>query len=106
MNDFKTKIVDILISGKILNKDDFITYFKDSKFIKLINEINNIAPVKMIIKNKNDQEISLIFDEICSEVEKIDLDNEINILENKMIKQMDEKTFEELLSLKNKIKSG
>ena len=59
----------------------------------------------MIVINKTEEEIDAIFKEICNEIINIDLNKEIEFLENKMIKEMDEKTYQELLNLKNQLKS-
>ena len=53
---------------KKLEIDDFEAKFKD-----IISQINNNAPVKIIHTNKNESEIVSMFNEIASEIKKIDL---------------------------------
>tara|TARA_Y100000590_G_scaffold296881_1_gene334517 strand:+ start:202 stop:447 length:246 start_codon:yes stop_codon:yes gene_type:complete len=76
------------------------------KFSNIINLINNNAPVKIICKNKNDNEIISIFNEIVVEIQKIDLKKKIESLENKVSSNLDESLYSELLSLRNQLKGG
>jgi hypothetical protein len=106
LEDFKKQLIDYLISDKfssrkILEVEDF-----DEKFKNIINKININAPVKIISKNKNDEEIMTIFNEITNEVKKIDLRKKIESLEDKVSSNLDEKLYSELLSLRNQLKSG
>ena len=72
----------------------------------MINIINNNAPVKIISKNKNDNEIFLLFREIISEIKKIELKKRIESLEQKVSLNLDETLYTELLSLRNQLKGG
>ena len=72
----------------------------------IINQINDIAPVKVIVKNKNENQILIIFNEIINEIEKIDLKQKIDSLEAKVSLNLDEKLYSELLSLRNQLKEG
>jgi len=78
----------------------------DPKFRDIINIINFNAPVKIIYKNKNDKEIVSIFNEIISEIKKINLKEKIEFLENKVSLNLDENLYTELLSLRNQLKGG
>jgi len=106
MDDLKQKLIDYLLSERFLEKkkiniDDF-----DEKFKDMINLINNIAPVKIIYKNKNENEIIIMFNEIKNEIEKIKLQEKIEFLEGKVSLNLDENLYSELLSLRNQLKSG
>ena len=68
--------------------------------------ININAPVKAIYKNKNDKEIVSIFNEIMSEIKKIELQKKIDLLENKVSLNLDENLYSELLLLRNQLKGG
>ena len=48
----------------------------------------------------------MLFNEIISEINKIDLRERIELLENKVSLNLDEKLYSELLSLRNQLKSG
>ena len=72
---------------------------------RLINLINENAPVKIISENRNETDIIIMFNEIISEINKIDLRTKIESLENKISANLDEKLYSELLSLRNQLKS-
>jgi len=106
MIDFKKKIIDYLLSEKFfdikkIRQDDF-----DEKFKNIINLINENAPVKIISENRNETDIIIMFNEIISEINKIDLRTKIESLENEISANLDEKLYSELLSLRNQLKSG
>ena len=86
---------------KKLQIDDF-----DQKFKDIIEQININAPVKIIYKNKNNEEIVQIFSEIVSEIKKIELKKRIENLEHKVSINLDENLYTELLSLRNQLKGG
>ena len=106
MRDFHQKSISYLLSEKFfdrkkLKSDDF-----DKKYENMIGIINVIAPVKIIINNKSEKEIVIIFNEIKNEIKKIDLRNKIETLESKVSLNLDEKLYSELLSLRNQLKEG
>ena len=86
---------------KKLQTEDFHTKFKD-----IINLINLNAPVKIIIKNKNDEEVISLFEEVIKEISRIELKKKIEILENKVSLNLNENLYTELLSLRNQLKEG
>ena len=86
---------------KKLKLEDFNEEFSDT-----INLINNNAPVKIIYRNKKEEEIILIFNEIVSEIKKIELRKKIESLEDKVSLNLDENLYSELLSLRNQLKGG
>ena len=105
-NEFKQKLIDYLLSEKFFNRkkieiEDFGQKFKD-----IISLINITAPVKAIYKNKNEKEIVSMFNEIVSEIKKIELRNKIETLEDKVSLNLDENLYTELLSLRNQLKGG
>ena len=48
----------------------------------------------------------VMFNEINSEIKKINLQEKIDALEDKVSLNLDEKLYSELLSLRNQLKSG
>ena len=78
----------------------------DQKFKDIINMISINAPVKIIYKNKNDREIVSIFNEIMEEIKKIELQEKIEFLEDKVSLNLNENLYSELLSLRNQLKKG
>jgi len=105
--DFLNKIIDFLSSNKILETNALKEKFKQTKYLSLINDISALAPVKFITGiKKNDDEILLIFDEINNDLKKFELNQKIDNLEKKMIQNMNEETYKELLDLKRQANNG
>ena len=106
LNEFKQKLIEYLLSEKFFERkkieiDDF-----DKKFNEIIEVINLNAPVKIIYKKKNEEEIISIFNEILTEIKKIELQEKIEFLEDKVSLNLDENLYSELLSLRNQLKRG
>ena len=81
--------------------------FKQTKYFNLINDINTFAPIKFIAAiKKDDDEMLLIFDEINKDLKKFELNQKIDSLEKKMIQNMNEETYNELLDLKRQANNG
>ena len=78
----------------------------EGKFNDIINLVNNNAPIKIIYKNKNENEIILIYNEIIEEIKKIELKKKIESLEDKVSLNLDENLYTELLTLRNQLKGG
>ena len=73
----------------------------------MINDISALAPVKFItVIKKNDDKILLIFDEINKDLKKFELNQKIDSLEKKMIQNMSEETYKELLDLKRQVNNS
>ena len=60
----------------------------------------------MCIRDRSDTEIVSIFNEIMSEIKKIELQKKIEFLEDKVSLNLDENLYSELLSLRNQLKGG
>jgi DNA primase len=105
--DFLDKIIDFLSSNKTFEINTLKEKFKQTKYLSLINDISALAPVKFITETKkNDGEILLIFDEINNDLKKFELNQKIDKLEKKMIQNMNEETYKELLDLKRQANNG
>ena len=103
--EFKQKLIDYLVSEKFFDRKKLKPEDFDAECKDIINLINMNAPVKIITKNKNEKEVILMFNEIVSEIKKIDLRKRIESLEDKVSLNLDEKLYSDLLSLKNQLKS-
>jgi len=106
MTTFKQKLINYLVSEKFFDRKKLKLEDFEDKYRDIIDLININAPVKIIAKNKNEEEIILIFNEIVSEIKKIDLQKKIESLENKVSLNLNEKLYSELLSLRNQLKGG
>ncbi len=94
-------------SNKSFETNTLKEKFKQTKYSSLINDISALAPVKFITEiKKNDDEILLIFDEINNDLKKFELNQKIDNLEKKMIQNMNEETYKELLNLKRQANNG
>jgi len=70
---------------------------------KIIKEINENSNIQIISKNKNDQEISDLLDELIQDHKDQSNLKKIESLENKLINNLDENSFSELLKLKSQL---
>ena len=105
--EFLNKIIDFLTSNKDYETNTFKEKFKRTKYFNLINDINTFVPVKFISKiKKDDDEMLLIFEEINNDLKRFELNQKINSLEQKMIQDMNEETYKELLDLKRQANNG
>ena len=105
-NEFKQKLIDYLLSEKFFERKKLEINDFDLKFKDIINIINENASVKIIYKNKSDKEIVSIFNEIVGEIKRIELEEKIEFLEDKVSLNLDENLYSELLSLRNQLKRG
>ena len=106
INEFKQKLLDYLLSEKFFDRKKLNFNNFEEKFKKVINQINNDAPIKLIYKNKSENEIILMFNETVNEIKKIELKKKIDTLEDKVSLNLDENLYTELLSLRNQLKGG
>jgi len=106
LSEFKEKLVNYLLSEKFFNRKKVEEEDFGEKFKNIINIINNDAPIKIICKNKNENEIIIIFNEILDEIKKIELEKKIESLEHKVSLNLDENLYTELLTLRNQLKRG
>ncbi len=75
----------------------------DKQFNKIISEINENPSIRIITKNKNDQNILDLIEELIQD--HIDQTNlkKIESLEEKLINNLDENSFSELIKLKSQL---
>jgi DNA primase len=106
INEFKSKLVNYLLSEKFFDRKKVEAEDFDEKYQDIINLVNINAPIKIIYKNKNENETILMFNEIIDEIKKIELKKKIESLEDKVSLNLDENLYSELLSLRNQLKRG
>ena len=70
---------------------------------QIINEINENSNVQVIIKNKNEQDISNLLDELIRDHLEQDNLKKIESLEQKLINNLDENSYSELIKLKSQL---
>ena len=92
---------------KFNKKSSFVKIFEQTKYYNLIQSIDALAPIKFIIEKKKDEnEILLIYEEIVNDLKKIGVNQEIHALEKKLMQDMNEETYKELLNLKKQANNG
>ena len=106
LTEFKEKLLSYLLSEKFFDRRKIENEDFEEKFRNIINVVNGNAPIKIICKNKSENEIILIFNEIIDEIKKIELEKKIESLEHKVSLNLDENLYTELLTLRNQLKRG
>ena len=96
----KNTIIEFLSEGS--SKTELNIKINDN-YKNLINEIKENSNIQLITKNKNDQEIIELFDELILEFKEQNNLRKIESLEKKLINNLDESSYSELLKLKNQL---
>jgi len=108
---------DIILSSKILNelksevlyfisKDQFNGKNKEElkkKYLNYINDINQNSVVKNIFQKKDQNQQVELLNEILKELNEIKFSKKIDTLENRLMKEFDEKSYSDLIQLKSQI---
>ena len=68
-----------------------------------IIEIEKCSNLKSILEKKNDSEKLELLDDHLKELEEMDRMKKIEFLENKIVKNLDENSFSELIKLKSQL---
>ena len=102
--EFLKKIINYLADGDF-NKTNFNNLeFVRNDFADLVNKINILTPIKFILKiKKKEEDLLKIYEEMVQEIGKFDISHRIEFLEKKLIDDMNNETFQELLDLKNQV---
>jgi DNA primase len=106
LEKLKQGIINYLLSEEFSETQNSIYEILDKEFKEILDTINKNAPVKSIAINKKEEEIVIMFSEIISELNRIELNKKIETLEDKVSANLDEKLYSELLSLRNQLKRG
>ena len=96
----KSLIITSLMDEK--NKEDISSKIKND-YNKIIEEINENSNIQLIIKNKTDEEILDLLNELVQNHKQQSNLKKIESLEKKLINNLDENSFSELLRLKNQV---
>ena len=96
----KKEIATYLIEGddkKVINEKI------NNSYDKIIKEINENSNIQIIIKNKNDEEVANLLDELLKDHKEQSNLRKIESLEQKLINNLDENSFTELIKLKSQL---
>jgi len=88
-----------LISADELEKNNILNL--DEKYSDLIKDINQNSVIKNIFLKKGDNQQIEMLNEILKELNEIKFSRKIDELENKLIKEFDEKSYSDLMQLKS-----
>ena len=75
----------------------------NSSYEKIIKEINENSNIQIIIKNKNEEEVANLLDELFKDHKEQSNLRKIESLEQKLINNLDENSYSELIKLKNQL---
>ena len=98
--NLKKEIITYLFEG---NDREEINKKINNSYDKIIREINENSNIQIIIKNKNDEEIAYLFDELLKDHREQSNLIKIESLEQKLINNLDENSYSELIKLKNQL---
>ena len=98
--NLKKEIIAYLIEG---NDRDEINKRIYNSYDKIIREINENSNIQIIIKNKNEEEVSYLLDDLLKDHREQSNLRKIESLEQKLINNLDENSYSELIKLKNQL---
>ena len=98
--NLKKEITTYLIEG---NDKETINEKINISYDKIIKEINENSNIQIIIKNKNDAEVSSLLDELLKDHKEQSNLRKIESLEQKLINNLDENSYSELIKLKSQL---
>ncbi len=96
----KKEITTYLIDGK---DKELINEKINTSYNKIINEINENSNIQIILKNKNEDEITNLLDELIKDHKEQGNLRKIESLEQKLINNLDENSYSELIKLKSQL---
>ena len=75
----------------------------NTSYENIIKEINENSNIQIIIKNKNDQDVTSLLEELIEDHKEQSNLRKIESLEQKLINNLDESSYSELIKLKNQL---
>ena len=99
-NSLKNTIISSLAEGK---NEDAMQEKIDLDYKKLVEEIKENSNIQMIAKEKSEQDILDLLDELMLDFKEQNSLKKIESLENKLINNLDENSYSELIKLKNQL---
>ena len=96
----KKEITTYLIDG---NDEEAINKEIHTNYEKIIKEINENSNIQIIIKNKKEEDVSTLLDELIKDHKEQSNLRKIESLEQKLINNLDENSYSELIKLKSQL---
>ena len=100
LNTLKSDILNLIESDNF-KKENITNLIK--KYPVLINDINQNSFIKNIFLKKDENQQIELLNEILKELNDIKFSKKIDELENKLMKEFDEKSYSDLIELKSQI---
>ncbi len=99
-NDLKNEIIKFLTSENDIKafKSNFIENYKD-----LLKEIQDLSNVQIILKGKDTEQITEFLEELIQDFKEQNNLKKIESLEKKLINNLDESSYSELIELKSQL---
>ena len=98
--ELKNEIISLLLEGKNI---ELINSHIDKNYSSIINEISSNSNIQIISKNKKDNEIEELLNELIQDhINQYNL-KKIESLEQKLINNLDENSYSELVKLKSQL---
>ncbi len=98
------KLKNVIIKSIIENKDENSFKSKiENDHVNVIQEINENSNIQLITKGKNDQEILELLHDLILDLKEQNNLKKIESLEKKLINNLDENSYSELIKLKSQI---
>ena len=96
----KKEITTYLIDG---NDKEAINKKININYEKIIREINENSNIQIIIKDKSNEEVSNLLDDLIKDHKEQSYLRKIESLEQKLINNLDENAYSELIKLKSQL---
>ena len=101
----KNEILKNMIIKSLTESNDLKDFYLkiDREFKKILEEIKENSNIQIITKNKNDQDILYLLEELIEEHKEQTNLKKIESLEQKLINNLDESSYSELIKLKSQL---
>ena len=99
-NDLKNEIIKFLTTG---NDIKALKYNINESYKDLLKEIQDLSNVQMILKGKNTEQITEFLDDLILDFKEQNNLKKIESLEKKLINNLDESSYSELIELKSQL---
>ncbi len=96
----KNKIIELISHGE---KKDIIRMKIKEDYKELLEEIEESSNIQFIVKSKNDQELLILLEELILDFKTENNLRKIESLEKKLINNLDEGSYSELMKLKSQL---
>ena len=97
----KSLVISYLIEGN--DKDTINLMINKEGYKNTVDEINKNSNIQLITKNKTNQEITDLLDDLINDHKEQSNLKKIESLEQKLINNLDENSYSELIKLKSQL---